>query len=110
MPMKKHIAPLLFFVSLTTACAPALKKEGEVVLGEGEIKAITTQKLLIQEKTSVVTLDYDDSSGRYLSDRYKAGESIKLLGTKSLDEQGNSSEQIRALIFADGARFNIASN
>ena len=105
--MKKSIA--LLFVLMICACAPWQEKPGEIVLGKGVIKVIDEKRLLIQETTSVVALDYGKAAGAYLSGRYKAGQSIILMGTKTIDEHGNSHETITALVFEDGERFNIVS-
>jgi hypothetical protein len=81
----------------------------EEIVGEGSIAALSEDQLLIQEKTSVVTLDMKGATGRSLAARYKAGQGVKLVGTKSIDEFGEMQETIKAIEFEDGKRLRISS-
>lgn len=100
---------LCLAIVVLASCQPMLQKPGEMVLGKGVIKVLDDKRLLIQETTSVIALDMDQTSARYLSSRYNAGQNITILGTKIIDKDGNSRETITAVVFADGTRFNIVS-
>ena len=76
-------------------------------MNEGVIKAIDDKHILIQEVTSVSVLKLDKNTGNYLSKRYKTGEKVKLIGNKTVDNEGNSSEHIKNIEFEDGKRLNL---
>lgn len=80
----------------------------EEIVGEGSIAALNEEQLLIQEKSSVVTLDMKGATGQSLAARYKAGQGVKLVGTKSIDEFGEMRETIKAIEFEDGKRLYVS--
>lgn len=105
--MKFPLLTFPFFIFLT-ACTAQLQSGGETVLGEGKIKVLNKNRLLIQEKTSVLAMDFEGGTGSQLANVYRTGQLITLIGTKSIDKNGNSVEIITALVFEDGRRINIA--
>ncbi|MGE0754033.1 MAG: hypothetical protein AB7L92_02610 [Alphaproteobacteria bacterium] len=106
--MKRYIASLFFVLSLSACGQQVAGEASNTVMREGKIKVLNEKRLLIQETSSVVALDFDGGTGKQLSERYRAGQNIKLVGIKTIDAQGNSSETIKAIIFEDGTRFNIS--
>ena len=107
------LASTVAIICSLSGCALLKQQEakqvaGETVVGEGKVAVLNSKRLLIEEKVSVVALDLDEKSGNMLSSQYQAGQPVKLMGEKTLDKDGNSQSTIKAIVFADGRRFNIS--
>jgi uncharacterized lipoprotein YajG len=107
--MKINIQSKIIVIAISLLVAGCdLQSASDELVTEGNIVAISEKQLLIQERTSVVRLDMRGATGQMLAARYKVGQEVTLLGRRSVDEHGDTREDIKIIVFADGHRLRVA--